>query len=69
MRNNPASSNNGELVSCFAITKEDLGLISTSGGNISFFDMKTFKVILYLKRNLDPILRIYCATCCGGVGF
>lgn len=44
MVNDATGSNPQEVVSCFALSKNDSYLISASGGIISLFNMLTFKV-------------------------
>ncbi|GAU15075.1 hypothetical protein TSUD_08130 [Trifolium subterraneum] len=45
MRNDLKQSNGEDSVSCFAISKRDAYLISTSGGMTNLFNMGTFKVL------------------------
>ncbi|TKY74752.1 Topless-related protein 1 [Spatholobus suberectus] len=45
MSNKLTSSYNGDLVSCFSLSKNDSYLMSTSGGAISLFNMLTFKTV------------------------
>ncbi|XP_027354299.1 topless-related protein 1-like [Abrus precatorius] len=45
MSNKLTKDNNEDTVSCFALSKNDSYLMSTSGGTISLFNMLTFKTV------------------------
>lgn len=45
MTNEISESNPEDAVPCFALSKSDSYLISTSGGKISVFNMTTFNVM------------------------
>ncbi|MFS7976792.1 putative transcription factor WD40-like family [Helianthus anomalus] len=49
MTNDAAETNPEESVACFALSKNDLYVMSASGGKISLFNMMTFKVKSKLK--------------------
>lgn len=48
MSNDLTNANGEDLVSCFAISKADSYLLSTSGGVVSLFNMLSFKTLLTL---------------------
>jgi hypothetical protein len=53
MTNDTTEANTGAAAACIALSKNESYIISASGGKISLFDAKTFKVLFFSITNMQ----------------
>jgi hypothetical protein len=52
MTNDTIEANTGAAAACIALSKIECYIISASGGKISLFNAKTFKVLFFSVTNM-----------------